>query len=647
MPLQKGDHIGAYQIVAPMGQGGMATVYKAYHPRLNRFVAIKMIHPAYLGDETFLTRFEREAQIVAALEHPNIVPVYDFSEHEGEPYLVMKLIEGSTLKAVLHDDAIPVDDILTIMEPIAHALDYAHSRGVFHRDIKPSNIILDRQMTPYLTDFGLARLSISGATTLSTDMMIGTPYYMSPEQAAGRGAVDHRADLYSLGVVFYELFVGQVPFSEGTPYAIISDHIASDLPLPHDLNPDVPLEVEITLLRALSKDPDDRYQSAATLFDAVRDAVAASEQQITRLSAGRQSAAISLAQSIKPATTTHEGKPTPVAATTPPASPQRGSRWIAEMALIVIGIVVIIALAAFALTRQPDQTEPTVPTLAILAAEPSATPVLVAANPILDPTSTFPPTWTSAPAVTAAPPATLPPPTLVQPLQPPINAEGSPLPPQSMPMIPMPDMGLAEAQAAIDQGNEFIGNYLALYRAQLQEGDLAAAGRTLAEGVNHAPVIDAYWMTAAELAVQAGANNLAFLCYSNALSAAEGERAYESVRWTAGEYLYRAATQIDRLTLAEIRGLSQELAQNDSPIVNAMIGRAFLTNGNDRLAEVSIVKALTLDNTLAETHLVFGELLQAKNDRERARQEWQIALDKPSVPVWVHDRATELLSTLN
>ncbi len=301
MPLQKGDLIGAYQIIAPMGQGGMATVYKAYHPRLNRFVAIKMIHPAYLGDETFLTRFEREAQIVAALEHPNIVPVYDFSEHEGEPYLVMKLIEGSTLKAVLHDDAIPVDDILTIMEPIAHALDYAHSRGVFHRDIKPSNIILDRQMTPYLTDFGLARLSISGATTLSTDMMIGTPYYMSPEQAAGRGTVDHRSDLYSLGVVFYELFVGQVPFSEGTPYAIINDHIASDLPLPHDLNPDVPLEVEITLLRALSKDPDDRYQSAAALFEAIRGAVHASQQQITRLSAGRQSAAISLAQAIKAA----------------------------------------------------------------------------------------------------------------------------------------------------------------------------------------------------------------------------------------------------------------------------------------------------------------------------------------------------------
>ncbi len=140
---------------------------------------------------------------------------------------------------------------------------------------------------------------------------------------------------------------------------------------------------------------------------------------------------------------------------------------------------------------------------------------------------------------------------------------------------------------------------------------------------------------------------MAFLCYSNALSTAEGGRAYQSVRWTAGEYLYRAATLTDRLTLAEIRGLSQELAQNDSPIVNAMIGRAFLTNGNDRLAGISIAKALTLDNTLAETHLVYGELLQAQNDAERARQEWQFALDEPNVPIWVRDRVTELLSTLN
>ncbi len=343
---------------------------------------------------------------------------------------------------------------------------------------------------------------------------------------------------------------------------------------------------------------------------------------------------------------TREGKKTAVAAVTTP-SPKRGARWITETALIVLGIVVIIVLAAFAINHQSNQNEPTVPTLAVLAAVPSATPVLVATNPILDPTSTFPPTWTSVPTVPIAAEApTLPPPTHLPPPEQPIGQAGANLPPPTLRPIPMPDLGLSDAQAALDQGDSFIGNYLALYRAQLQAGDVAAAGRTLAEGAKHAPFIDAYWMTAADIAVSAGNDNLAFLCYSNALGVAEGGRAYELVRWTAGEYLYRAATQIDRLTLAEIRGLSQELAQNNSPIVNAMIGRAFLTNGNDRLAGVSIAKALTLNNELPEGHLVYGELLQAQNDAERARHEWQLALDAPDAPDWVREHATELLSSL-
>lgn len=148
MPLRPGDVVGAYEIVSLLGQGGMATVYRAFHARLNRHVAIKMIHPAHLEDPHLLSRFEREAQIVAALEHPHIVPVYDFSEHDGEPYLVMKLIEGSTLKAMLGGGALRVEDILAITMPVAQALDYAHQQGVLHRDIKPSNLMLDRQMTP-------------------------------------------------------------------------------------------------------------------------------------------------------------------------------------------------------------------------------------------------------------------------------------------------------------------------------------------------------------------------------------------------------------------------------------------------------------------------------------------------------------------
>ena len=225
MALTEGQVIGPYKIVAQMGQGGMATIYQAYHARLDRYVAIKVMHQAFLEDQNFLARFEREAQIVAKLEHPHIVPVYDFAEYEGQPFLVMKYIEGHTLKAVNERAALPLDEIVRIMPPIAGALDYAHAHGVLHRDIKPSNIILDNQGTPYLTDFGLARMAQSGESTLSTDMLLGTPHYISPEQAMGRKDLDSRTDLYSLGVVLYELVVGRVPFSADTPFAIIHDHI--------------------------------------------------------------------------------------------------------------------------------------------------------------------------------------------------------------------------------------------------------------------------------------------------------------------------------------------------------------------------------------------------------------------------------------
>jgi serine/threonine protein kinase len=276
MALTEGQVIGPYQIVAQMGQGGMATIYKAHHARLDRMVAIKVMHQAFLEDQNFLARFEREAQIVAKLEHPHIVPVYDFAEFEGQPFLVMKYIEGQTLKAVNERGALPLEEIVRIMPPIAAALDYAHVHGVLHRDIKPSNIILDQQGTPYLTDFGLARMAQSGESTLSTDMLLGTPHYISPEQAMGRRDLDSRTDLYSLGVVLYELVVGRVPFSADTPFAIIHDHIYRPLPAPSSINPEVPPEVEAVLVKMLAKNPADRYGTAAEMVQAFTSAVQSS-----------------------------------------------------------------------------------------------------------------------------------------------------------------------------------------------------------------------------------------------------------------------------------------------------------------------------------------------------------------------------------
>ncbi|NDJ61128.1 MAG: protein kinase [Chloroflexi bacterium] len=279
MTLRDDQQLGQYRVISQLGQGGMATVYRAYHARLDRHVAIKMLHPAFLEDHDFLERFEREARIVARLEHPNIVPIYDIADENGHPYLVMKFIEGRTLKRRLVESPLALADVLHLLPPIAAALDYAHTRGILHRDIKPSNIIIDNQDTPYLTDFGLARMVQTGGSSLSSDMMIGTPHYMSPEQAIGRGDLGPATDVYALGVVLYELIVGVLPFNADTPFAIIHDHIYRALPLPTQINPEVTLEVEQVLLIALAKDPAARYQSAGALMTAFRDAVAASGLQ--------------------------------------------------------------------------------------------------------------------------------------------------------------------------------------------------------------------------------------------------------------------------------------------------------------------------------------------------------------------------------
>jgi tetratricopeptide (TPR) repeat protein len=272
MPLSPGENVGPYRIIEQLGQGGMATVFKVYHPALDRYVAIKVLHPSFKEDPNFLARFQREARIVAKLEHPHIVPVYDFSEHEGMAYLVMRYVEGETLKAHLKGKPLPPERILEILKPVAEALAYAHERGVLHRDIKPSNVMLTPEGSIFLTDFGLARMAQSGESTLSQDMMIGTPQYMSPEQAKGE-EVDERTDIYSLGVVLYEMLTGRVPFSADTPYAIVHDHIYTPLPLPTTIKPDIFPAMERVVLKALAKEKDDRYQKVAELAMAFEDAL--------------------------------------------------------------------------------------------------------------------------------------------------------------------------------------------------------------------------------------------------------------------------------------------------------------------------------------------------------------------------------------
>ena len=281
MPFVVGESIGPYRITKQLGVGGMATVWKAYHPALDRYVAIKVLHPSFKEDPQFTTRFQREARIVAKLIHPHIVPIYDFSQHEGMSYLVMRYIDGRTLKALLKEGSLALDRVMAIVEPAGQALAYAHDQGVLHRDIKPSNFIISSEGEIFLTDFGLARMAESTDITLSRDMLVGTPQYISPEQARGE-RLDARTDVYSLGVVLFEMLTGKVPYDADTPYAVIHDHIFSPLPLPTDFNPALPETVERVVLKALAKDRNDRFPDVREMVSSLAEALRVSTLAVNR-----------------------------------------------------------------------------------------------------------------------------------------------------------------------------------------------------------------------------------------------------------------------------------------------------------------------------------------------------------------------------
>ena len=272
MSFTVGENVGPYRIIEQLGQGGMATVFKAYHAALDRYVALKVLHTAFGEDPNFEARFQREAKLVAKLDHPNIVPVYDYAEHSGRKFLVMKYIEGETLKARLMRGPLSDDELNKIIVAVGSALAYAHKVGILHRDIKPSNVLLTPEGSVYLADFGLARIASAGESTLSGDMIMGTPQYISPEQAMGKKELDEGTDIYSFGVMLYEMVVGQVPFSADTPFSIIHDHIYTPLPLPRKINPEVPESVERVLLKALAKERADRYADIASLVHAFQQA---------------------------------------------------------------------------------------------------------------------------------------------------------------------------------------------------------------------------------------------------------------------------------------------------------------------------------------------------------------------------------------
>jgi len=267
-----GQSLGRYHILEQLGEGGMATVYKAYDTRLETDVAVKVIRtenilPSIL--ERALKRFEREAKALAKLNHQNIVKVMDYGEFEGKPYLVMPYFPGGTLKQKL-GKPIPWQEAIQLLLPIARALDFAHRQSMVHRDVKPSNILITADGEPMLTDFGIAKvLDIEETMDLTgTSAAVGTPEYMAPEQATAK-TVDHRADIYALGIVFYEMVTGRKPYSADTPMAVMIMHAHDPLPRPGKFVSNLPDAVEKLLLKALAKDSVDRYQSMAEMAAAM------------------------------------------------------------------------------------------------------------------------------------------------------------------------------------------------------------------------------------------------------------------------------------------------------------------------------------------------------------------------------------------
>jgi serine/threonine-protein kinase len=263
-------HIGRYDIKSLIGQGGMSTVYLGYDPRSQREVAIKILPPYYTHADKFRERFDREALTIALLEHPAIVPVYDMGEEDGQPYIVMRYMSGGSLAEKIKRGPILLRECADMYLRLAPALDTAHARGIIHRDVKPDNLLFDKYDNVFLSDFGLARLRETiGFANISDGSIMGTPAYMSPEQIQGDREIDGRSDIYSMGVVLYQMLSSSVPFNGTTAASVMMMHLINPVPQIHEQNKSLPMAVQAVLDTAMAKNPGDRYQTAGEFSKAL------------------------------------------------------------------------------------------------------------------------------------------------------------------------------------------------------------------------------------------------------------------------------------------------------------------------------------------------------------------------------------------
>ena len=405
-----GKILGHYRLIAKIGKGGMADVYQARQESLDRTVALKVLPSTLRQDDTFQARFEREARAIARLHHPNILTVYDYGEQDDLTYIVMEYSPGGTLQDRMRRP-LSLQEAIEIACHLGRALDYAHRHGVIHRDVKPSNVLLTEEGWPLLSDFGLVKIAheSTGITRPSTSM--GTPEYMSPEQGQGK-PVDHRTDIYALGVVLYEMVTGQPPFTADSPVGLILQHATESLPPPRLHRPDLPAGVEAVIVKALAKAPGDRYASAGDMVDALQ----AAWLQVQAETPDRR-------QNVRP-------KRRPAARKVRAADLSRPKRWVAAwgpalaLALLICGVTLatmlvpwlqersgqVAASTALAPARRGLAT-PTFTSLPNRAEPPSLTPPATATathSPTATPSRTPTSTATATPTATTTPTPALP-----------------------------------------------------------------------------------------------------------------------------------------------------------------------------------------------------------------------------------------------
>ncbi len=401
---------GRYRVLRPLGTGGMASVYLAEDLRLGRRVAVKILHEQFASDPSFVARFEGEGRMAAALSHPNIVQIYDVGHDNDRRYIVMEYVEGETLKeTVVRQGALPVPRALAIIGGVLSALEFAHAHNLIHRDIKAQNILLTRDGAVKVTDFGIAREVGGGAapTLTATGMIIGTAQYFSPEQAQGRPATA-QSDVYSAGVVLYEMLTGRLPFEGDNPFAVAMQQINGVPPQPTRLNAAIPPAVEAVVLRALAKEPANRFASARDMKAAVDGALGGSNEptRVSRASTAPTVVARPAAPPSVPRLATGSGATgatvprVTVSAAIPPPRPLRRGLWplvLFVAALLALGAGYLVAHGgAFGGGAAPTET-PTVFVTATITATDTPAPATATGQPIVIPPASATPSATPVP----------------------------------------------------------------------------------------------------------------------------------------------------------------------------------------------------------------------------------------------------------